>query len=134
MGAISNGLEIIKIEATDDTPFVLLDPRNGKIEIGGHSLPEDVKEFYTPIMNWILAYKDNPNENTHVVFKFDYFNTASSKQILDMIEEIKQIKQNGNQLKVDWFYMEDDDDMLDAGEQFAEFTELEFSFHILPEE
>ena len=73
------------IEPTDESPEVILDKENGRFEFGGKSLPEDVKEFYSPILIWLENYVKDPNDETHVKFKFDYFNSASAKQILDIL-------------------------------------------------
>lgn len=116
------------IEGTEDIPEVLLEYNTGRLEFSGKSLPEDVQEIYNPILNWISLYITQPKPQTHIVFKFDYFNTASSKKIVDMLEKIKEIKNNGCTLEVDWYYIENDEDMEDAGKSFSELVEIPFNF------
>ena len=57
-----------------------------KFLFSGKSLPEDVKEFYDPILSWLKEYKNDPNEETTFVMRMEYFNTASSKMILEMFD------------------------------------------------
>jgi hypothetical protein len=126
--AENNYPQTFYVEATQSTPEVKLDKENSKLEFSGRSLPENAKEFYNPIMQWIESYTQEPNDKTKVVFNFEYFNTASSKMILDVIEKLKAISENGSELDVDWCYLEEDDDMLEAGEDYSDITEIPFNF------
>ncbi|RLD61966.1 MAG: nuclear pore complex subunit [Bacteroidetes bacterium] len=115
------------IEGTEDTPEIVLDKDNNIFKFAGKSLPEDVKEFYAPIMEWIDDYANNPNETTKVVFKMEYFNSASSKRIVDILTQFEEIKAKGANILVDWYYQDDDEDMQDAGEAFASIVDLPFN-------
>lgn len=116
----------IKIKGTDDTPNVILDPENGIFEFSGRSMPEDVAAFYNPILEWFDEYAKNPLPKTNVVFRMEYFNTASSKMILDILLKLEEIAQAGHDVLITWFYQEDDEDMLEAGEEYSEIVELPF--------
>jgi hypothetical protein len=120
--------ETFYVEATDSTPEIKLDKENSKIEMSGRSLPENVKEFYGPAIEWLEEYVKQPNDKTKIVLNFEYFNTASSKMIMDILEKIKEIKDQGKEVDVDWCYIEEDDDMLEAGEDYSEITEVPFNF------
>ena len=117
-------MNILSLEGTEDTPKVILDKSNGIFEISGRSLPEDSAEFYSPILDWLKAYKDDSNESTEFMFKLEYFNTASSKLILDVLTELEEIEG----AKVTWYFHEDDEDMEEAGEEFADLVEVPFDF------
>ncbi len=78
-------MRVIKIQGSDDTPKVILDADNNTFEISGRSLPEDVVAFYDPILEWLDEYAQNPLEKTVFNFKLEYFNTASSKLLLDVL-------------------------------------------------
>ncbi len=121
-------MEVINIQGTDDTPNVLLDKDNNTFEISGRSLPEDVNMFYEPIMNWIDEYSEGPNETTEFNFKLEYFNTASSKIILDILLKFEEIVENGHDVKIKWHYHEDEEDMLEAGEEYADIVEIPFDY------
>jgi len=121
-------LEPLKIEGSQDIPEVILDANSGRIEFSGRSLPENVKEVYNPILDWIDKYVENPKKQTHIIFRLEYFNTATSKKILDIIDKLKEVMVDGNELSVDWYYIESDEDMLDTGESFSEFVDLPFNF------
>lgn len=123
-------MDSLELEATQETPKIILDKQKEIIEIVGISVPEDVLKFYEPILKWLDEYILNPNEKTNVVFKLEYFNTASSKLILDVLFKFKQLKEKGNNVLISWYHEKDDTDMLLAAEMYAELTELEFKYII----
>ncbi len=121
-------MEVINIQGTDDTPNVILDKSKGKFELSGRSLPEDVNLFYQSILDWIDGYAEDPNEETEFDFKLEYFNTASSKIILDILLKFEEIVENGKKVKIIWHYHEEEEDMLEAGEEYADIVEIPFEY------
>jgi len=119
-------MDVIKIKGTDDTPNVILDAQNNIIEFSGRSLPEDVATFYAPIIEWIIQYAKTPNPKTNVVFKLEYFNTASSKMILDIFLKFEEINKDGHDVMISWYYQEDDEDMEEACDEYADIVEIPF--------
>ncbi|MGM0375273.1 MAG: DUF1987 domain-containing protein [Bacteroidota bacterium] len=121
-------MDVINIQGTDDTPSVVLDKDKGHFEISGRSLPEDVNMFYEPILEWIEKYAEDPNDRTEFNFKLEYFNTASSKVILDILLKFEEIAESGKDVVIKWHYHEDEEDMLEAGEEYADIVEVPFDY------
>ncbi|MFW5792915.1 MAG: DUF1987 domain-containing protein [Bacteroidota bacterium] len=119
-------MDVIKIKGTDDTPNVILDAENNIIEFSGRSLPEDVVTFYAPVIQWIEEYAKNPNPKTNVIFRLEYFNTASSKILLDILLKFEDILNEGHEIIIQWYYQEDDEDMQEAGEEYSEIVDIPF--------
>jgi hypothetical protein len=122
-------MEVIKIKGTDDTPNVILDADSNIIEFSGRSLPEDVVTFYSPVIQWIEEYAKTPNAKTEVIFRLEYFNTASSKILLDILLKFEDIHNAGNEVVVQWYFQEDDEDMEEAGEEYSEIVDVPFEMH-----
>ena len=119
-------MEVIKIPGTDDTPQVTLDAATPYMEISGRSLPEDVVAFYDPILEWLEEYSSSPLSKTVFNFKLEYFNTASSKLLLDILLKLEDIHDDGNEVLVKWHFPDDDEDMEEAGEEYADIVEVPF--------
>ena len=119
-------MQIIQLEGTEDTPKVMLDKASGTFEISGRSLPEDAAEFYQPILNWLTEYAGQANPKTEFVIKLEYFNTASSKLILDVLSKLEDITGS----KVMWYHYDDDEDMQEAGVEFSELVEVPFEYKV----
>jgi len=119
-------MKAIKKIGTDDTPSVILDKENQELMISGRSLPEDVVSFYDPILVWLDEYAEDPNEKTVFDFKLEYFNTASSKLLLDVLLKLEDMADDGQDVLVRWHYPDDDEDMEEAGEEYADIVEVPF--------
>lgn len=82
----------------------------------GRSLLLNVNEFYCPLIEWISEL------NVPVVrftIDFDYFNSASSKQILEMLKLLDS-NNNVKDFDVFWHFEKDDEDILEIGQIFEE--------------
>jgi hypothetical protein len=119
-------MEPLNIKATNDTPRVIFDPDNDIFEISGRSLPEDVVAFYQPLIDWLDEYKAYPKKKTDFVFKYIYFNTATSKLVQDILFKLESLNEAGNEVNVSWYYEQDDEDMYDLGLEFKENNNLPF--------
>lgn len=119
-------MEPISLEGTTKTPTINLDPKNGTIEIKGRSIPENSIEFYRPIVEWLEEYAKSPKKKTTVNVQLEYFNTSSSKCILDIFKKLESIKKARNEVIINWYYEEDDEDMLEAGEDYESIIRVPF--------
>lgn len=117
------------IKPTEDTPTIEFNVENNKFEISGRSLPEDAMGFYQPVLKWLDEYySGGPLAETVFNIKLEYFNTASSKLVLDIFMKLEEYHSQGHKTKVNWYYFEDDEDMQEAGEEFSELVEVPFEF------
>ncbi len=121
-------MEPLLIEATDDTPQVTLNKQSNIFEISGRSLPEDVIKFYEPIFKWLENYVSDPNDKTEVILRIDYFNSASQRALNEILTILSRAYNKGNNMSIKWYYMQDDDDILEAGQEFEDLTKLPFQY------
>jgi len=119
-------MEALKITETEDSPKVTLDLDANIMELEGRSLPEDVNTFYEPVLSWLEEYSKSPLENTVFTFKLTYFNTASSKVILDILTQFEEMIEEGHQVLVRWHFPDEDEDMQEAGEEYADMVDVPF--------
>jgi hypothetical protein len=119
------------IEGSEETPEVILDKRTNTFIFKGKSLPENPISFYSPVLQWLEIYSSDPNPETQVNFMMIYFNTSSSKIILDIMKKLEVIKKGGHNVVINWIFKEDDEEMLEAGEIYSE--RINIPFNIIPE-
>jgi hypothetical protein len=119
------------IEAQESTPRVYLDKESSKFEISGKSFPEESRKFYAPVFTWLEEYAKAANEETWFAFKMEYFNSSSSLILLEIMNVLDKIKKSGKEVKVIWGYLDGDDDMLEAGEEYAELVNVPFEYEAL---
>ncbi|HDP75415.1 MAG TPA: DUF1987 domain-containing protein [Bacteroidales bacterium] len=126
-------MERLHLEPTLTTPKVVFDRDSGEFTIQGKSLPEDVKSFYAPLIAWLDKYAKNPNKTTLFEFDFEYFNTASSKMILIMMNRIKELSKKGYEVQIVWKFPQHDAELEEAGEELAELIPVPFKLVPKPE-
>ena len=61
-------------------------------------------------------------------FKMTMFNTSSAKCIFDILKRLKAMEEQGLRIVINWHYEEDDDDMLECGEDFQDLLDAKFNF------
>jgi len=118
-------MDPIKIEGTPKTPTINFSAETGVLEIKGRSIPENAVEFYKPMVDWIGAYGDQAKPATQVNVQLEYFNTSSSKCILDVFKKLESINSKTS-ITINWHYEEDDEDMLEAGEDYQAIINIPF--------
>lgn len=119
--------ENLIIEGTNKTPVIKFYYENGSIEISGKSIPENSIGFYQPIYSWIDNYAIKPSPKTEIKINLEYFNTSSSKCLLDILRKFESIKKAGkSDIEVLWHYEADDEDMMEAGDDYNSLVDLTF--------
>ena len=118
----------IFVKERDFIPGVILDKDKNKSEITGKACPENLDEFYDPIFRWLDEYAATPNKQTVFDIKLVYYNTASSKALLKIMQKLEIMIKNGADVKIRWFYEEDDEELLIAGEDYSELIQVPFEF------
>lgn len=117
----------IEIKGTPKTPSVTFNAEKGAMDIKGRSIPENSVEFYKPLVDWLEEYKAQPLPKTKVNIQLEYFNTSSSKCILDVFKKLETINKGDNDVEINWYYEEDDEDMLEAGEDYESIIQVPFN-------
>jgi len=113
----------IFLTGTDRTPEVRLSATEGKIVFKGKSIPENTNLFYDDIIKWLETYTLNPKYYTEVKIQMEYFNTMTSKCLHEIFKVLEKTKGN---IEILWYYEEDDEDMLEVGEDFENIIDLQF--------
>ncbi len=117
-------MERYHLEASSKTPGLLFDPAANKFEISGRSIPENSIDFYRPLLDWLDEYVKSPNSETVLEIKLEYFNTSSSKILVEILRKLEKIQSKGKTVVIRWYYEEEDEDMLESGEDFKEIISI----------
>jgi hypothetical protein len=129
-------MESLIMDASTYTPGIRFSPALREFEIKGVSLPENVIEFYTPVLEWLDRFEHVISENTgsqsddplRLVFKLCYYNSGTVRYLISILNKMKRLIEVGMNVVVEWYYEKDDEHLLDNGKELAELTELPFSY------
>lgn len=108
-------MENLTIGKTALTPQVHFQT-NGILLIKGISTPENVQTFFQPVFDWLLAFKETKPEKVNFILEIDYLNSTSSKVVVELLFILNSIKKNGSDVEIVWRYEEEDEDMLELGQ------------------
>jgi hypothetical protein len=120
-------METININGTFKTPTIFSDPIQGVIDIKGRSNPENSVQFYKPLFEWLIEYAKEPVSKTTVNIQLEHFNTSSSKCILEVFKKLEQVQKANKDVIINWYYEKNDEDILEAGENYEAMTSLPFT-------
>ena len=112
------------MEGGDKTPSIKLDAETGEMEFSGKSIPENSADLYEPVMKWIDNYIKTPAEDTIFVVKLEYFNTSSSKYLLEIFRRFEEMFKTGKKVAVQWYYELEDEDMQESGDDFRDILKI----------
>ena len=119
-------MEVLEIPNTAKTPQISLNP-NGTLLFKGRSIPENSIDFYRPVMDWLTEYAREAQPLTTVEMRLEYFNTSSSKCILDIFKRLSLIHELlGKEVQVKWYFFSDDEDMYESGNDYSTIVKIPF--------
>lgn len=103
----------IIIRGSSDTyfiPTVSFNGTTGDCLIEGESYLEESFEFYDKLSKWFDDFFAEGHPAVKLEVKLTYFNTSSSRAILDLLKRLKKHENEGKKITVLWYYNEPDDD------------------------
>lgn len=119
-------IKIIK-NKTRNTPTVLYDGNSNFILFEGDCTPEDSLEFFDSFIPDLVKLIVNSNVNK-LVFELNYYNSSSSKCLLDFFLTLAKNQSVKENLIIEWKHDKDDYELKEAGENFKTITKLNYVF------
>lgn len=116
----------ILVKSTGKSPFVSFDAETGILEIAGRAIPEDSAAFFEPLSAWLDEYLLSPAPKTVLTFKMYYFNTSTSKWILNLLKKFNNVLDKNIDFEVLWFW--EDEDSLEYGQEVGELLNFPITF------
>lgn len=98
----------------------------GVCEIAGESFLEETNKFYSPLIEWIEEFITTKKP---IIFncKLSYFNTSSTKSLLDIFKVLKRYENSAGTVTVNWYFEKDDFDLKEAIEDYIIDTGLKIN-------
>jgi hypothetical protein len=116
----------LQLAPSKTTPEVILNSKDKVLIMKGRSSPENAVAFYDKILRVLDEYFKSA-EFMEVHFMFEYFNTSSSKNIFDLLKKLKQHREAGKEVIINWVFEEYDEDMQETGEDYADLLDIDMN-------
>jgi len=122
-------MQNLHLEPTPLTPLVSFNWNEGILDLRGRSSPDNSLGFYNPVFQYLDNFlKNQVSADLTINVNLEYFNTSSLKCIFQILRKLAEIKKNGIEVIINWYYEEDDEDMLETGEDIADLLGIDFNF------
>lgn len=115
-------------------PDIDFNADTGILEISGESYIEDTTKFYEPVLGWLKEYTKQAYGSIILNIKLTYFNTSSSRSILDILYIVKNYEDKGGDVTVNWYYNGDDYEIEEEVEDYTIDTGLKINLIVNEEE
>ncbi|WP_135078995.1 DUF1987 domain-containing protein [Terasakiella sp. SH-1] len=117
-------MDNIQIEATERSPEINFNFSENNFSIKGESYPEDVNEFFGPIIGKLENHvQELEGGNINFTFELIYFNSSTAKILMGLFDLLDEGAEKGNNIAIKWLFEEDDENMEELGEEYGEDLE-----------
>ena len=99
---------------TKTTPYAEFN--DGYLLIRGKSVPFDHPEIYDIIRDRLIVYMQNPAKEMKIDFSLSAINAVSKRSIMLTFRLFEEMNREGANIRVNWYYHPDDDDVYELGE------------------
>jgi hypothetical protein len=120
-------MESLIIEKTNKSPLISM--MDGHIHISGRSIPQNSRKLYQPTMDWAKKYVETPQPKTIIDLNYEYIDTSSIRCLIDVLKIFDEcyVKEK-NEIEINWYSEEGDDDMNDLGVYLKTYLRIPFNF------
>ncbi len=117
-------LNRLEKEKTGSTPYILFDADQHYMKFAGESFHENVIEFYGEIDSNLGEYMATDFGKFTFDCELTYFNSSTAKLLLNMLLGMDDaIAGTDKEVIVNWITTEDNDIIIECGEDFEEEVE-----------
>ena len=110
----------LHIEATGASPEVNFLFSKHLLALRGESYPENAAAFYGPIVEALRDYLEQTRDcDISAVIELTYFNSSSTKVLFNIFDMLNTAAEH-NRVHLHWRYDEDDDTILEFGDDLHE--------------
>ena len=125
----------LHVQPKKDSPEVNFDPQTGDFSIVGISHPENISNFFDPVIEWLDEYikelKTNGSSNAKPIklrLFFKYINSASYKYLVTFLQKMNEFVELKVPVNMEWQYEPEDEDMREAGYELMEYSNINIPF------
>lgn len=121
-------MEDLYIAPERDKPEIDFKFSQHHLVLRGESFPENAVSFYAPVVAALMNYLGGTHDTDITVdFELRYFNSSSTKILLNVFRMLDQASSNHNRVHVNWRHDPDDDTVLEFGNDIAsDFITLKY--------
>ena len=113
---------IFERERTDITPYVIIDEEKRYMKFEGESYHENVIAFFGGINEWLKGFLLTDFDSFTFDCELNYFSSSTVKVLMNMLADMDN-SQNSKKITVNWITSENNEIIIECGEDFKEDME-----------
>lgn len=118
-------MERIYRDPSSSLPLIDFMPE-GNLKIEGRSIPEDASSIFNPLIEFAKALEA---PNVILDINLEYFNTSTSKKLMELFKNLESNNKIKNIL-INWYFEEGDEDSVETAEIYEEcLLRVDFRYH-----
>jgi len=121
--------EIIQ-KQSKNTPGISYDPGEETLTIVGRSIPENPETVYKLLREWLIQFF-TLSDKLKIKIILEYINSGSSKHLLEILKLIRDYKEGGKEIRIIWYYEEDDEAIMELGEHYRDTSGIPIDVEML---
>ncbi len=127
-------MEPLNIAASNSTPNIYFDVDSSVLYIKGESYPENASRFYEPVLRWLGEWLGrSPQKGLQVDFELLYYNSSSSKAIMNLFDLLEDAAELGRRITVYWRFDEENEIIRESGEEFQmDYEQVDVRLEAIP--
>jgi hypothetical protein len=119
----------LHIPETRSTPEIHFDEANGIYLIRGRSIPPDASSHFHPLDKWVEnLLRVGTSQPITLKIRLEHLNTGTIRSLLTIFSKLLRIREKGTQVNIEWYYNEDDEDLIDKGEEMSLILDVPFRY------
>lgn len=123
-------MDNLQIEASLVSPKTILDKQKGVFSLVGNSYMSNPTAYYEVVITWLNEYIKDPLPVTNFVMDLEYINTATVKMLNEVVRILISLRDKGKTIHIEWYYQEDDEDMIELGKQYELLNKFKFEWKL----
>jgi len=109
-------------------PKIIYEEIEGTVSIKGRAISTEVEDYFSDFLPYFKDCLEKKPMNLRISIDLEYFNTTASKLLMEFLYIAKETEKRGFHVSVNWYYEEEDEDMLYTGEDYENLSKLKFNF------
>ncbi|MCU0434894.1 MAG: DUF1987 domain-containing protein [Bacteroidia bacterium] len=119
----------LHIPETRSTPEIHFDADNDIYLIRGRSIPPDASSFFYPLDKWVEALAATGSARpVNIRIRLEHLNTGTIRSLLTIFSKLLRVREKGTQVNFEWYYNEEDEDLVDKGEEMSLILDVPFRY------
>lgn len=113
-----------------NTPAIMFIPSENTYSIKGRSIVSETDKHFSLLVEWLEKFQHTLPSKFEVNFEIECMNIGSGKKFLNVFYKLDEIFKTGKDIRINWFFKKNDDEMYETGHDFSVLVSVPFDLKV----